>query len=65
MSDIVSYGTNTKATPLLCTNTSIYKVFKYDYSGKTDIMFRRQRSLNQKSGKGEELTNHVFNQPRV
>jgi hypothetical protein len=54
---------------IVSTNTSIYKVFKYDYSGKiTDVYIFSggvNEYLNPESGKGEELTNHVFNQPQI
>jgi hypothetical protein len=55
-----------KTTPLLLAPIP-YKVFKYDYWKITDVYIFQgvNEYLNPESGKGEELTNHVFNQPQI
>jgi hypothetical protein len=52
---------------IVSTNTSIYR-YLFNYSGKiTDVYISGgvNEYLNPESGKGEELTNHVFNQPQI
>lgn len=54
---------------IVSTNTSIYKVFKYDYSGKIADVYIFSGGVNEyfnpESGKSDELTTHVFNQQQI